>query len=67
MPYIKKEMLPAIIFDIIGALLLGFGLCLCLIWKHYITGAIIIAPGLLIITITYPIYHALSKKREKKS
>lgn len=69
----RKAKLPAVIFTytfgIIGALILGVGMCLSMnvIGNHYmLLGVIIGIVGLVLVSVNYPIYTKMLKKGKEK-
>ena len=62
----QKATTISIIVGIVGTLIMGFGMCLCLEWAEYILGIIIGIAGIAVLVTAYPIYqHILKKQREK--
>ena len=64
----EKGTMAAIIIGVIGAVLLGIGMCCTMIWQEmmFIPGIIIGLVGIGILTDAYPIYnHITEKEREK--
>ncbi len=63
-----KATMNSIIVGVIGTLIMGTGMSLCLVWtdKLLIPGIIVGIVGLIIIGIAYPLYsHTLKKERER--
>ncbi len=50
----KKSVLIAL-FAVIGALILGIGMCLCLVWSNFIWGIVIGVLGILILISLIPL------------
>ncbi len=64
----KKATVQALIIGILGALILGIGMCCCMVWMGFwfIPGIMVGIVGILLICIAYPVYHhTLKKEREK--
>ena len=56
----------SIIVGVVGTLIMGFGMCLCLEWSQFIAGVIIGIAGMIILGLAYPIFkYVIKKKREK--
>lgn len=56
----------SIIIGVVGTLIMGFGMCLCLEWSQFISGIIIGIAGMVILGLAYPIFkYAARKQREK--
>ena len=63
-----KAAMRAIFVGVIGALILGTGMSFCMVWadKLFIPGIVIGVIGLVVVSITYPLYNrTLKKERER--
>ena len=63
-----KAAMRAIFVGVIGALILGTGMSFCMVWadKLFIPGIVIGVMGLVVVSITYPLYNrTLKKERER--
>ena len=62
-----KATMASIIVGVIGTLLLGVGMCCCLVWTSlFVIGIIIGVIGIIILSMAYPIYKmVLNKEKEK--
>lgn len=60
--------IAAMVVGIIGALLLGIGMCCTMVWaeQFFIPGIIIGVIGIAVVIATYPIYNRITKKRREK-
>lgn len=56
----------SIIAGVIGTLIMGFGMCLCLEWSQFIAGIIIGIAGMIILMSAYPIFKFVTKKQREK-
>ena len=56
----------SITVGIMGTLIMGFGMCLCLEWSQFIAGVIIGIAGMAILGAAYPIYKFVTKKQREK-
>ena len=56
----------SIIVGVIGTLIMGFGMCLCLEWSQFIAGVIIGIAGMVILGLAYPIFKFVTKKQREK-
>lgn len=54
----KKTVLISV-FGVLGALVLGAGLCLCLVWENFILGTIIGVVGIIMLLSLIPIIKGL--------
>ncbi|MDE6500969.1 MAG: hypothetical protein K2L10_02655 [Ruminococcus sp.] len=62
----QKATIISIIVGIVGTLIMGFGMCMCIEWSEYISGIIIGITGIVVIVTAYPIYQYVLKKQRKK-
>ncbi|MDE5992909.1 MAG: hypothetical protein K2G87_07665 [Oscillospiraceae bacterium] len=56
----------SIVVGVVGTLIMGFGMCLCLEWSQFIAGVIIGIAGMAILGLAYPIFKYVTKKRREK-
>lgn len=56
----------SIIVGIVGTLIMGFGMCLCLEWSEFIPGVIVGIAGMAILAAAYPIYSKITQKQREK-
>lgn len=64
----QKGTMYSIIVGTIGALILGIGMCCCMVWQGilFIPGIIIGVIGIIILSCAYPVYsHITQKERER--
>lgn len=64
----NKATMISIITGIIGALILGTGMCCCLVWqdKWFIPGIVVGILGMAAIGLAYPAYQYIAKKEREK-
>ncbi len=64
----NKGTVAAIVIGVIGALLLGVGMCCTMVWKSvwFVPGIIIGVIGICIVAVAYPIYNYVIKKEREK-
>mgnify|MGYP004487905899 CR=1 FL=1 len=64
----NKATMISIITGIIGALILGTGMCCCLVWqdKWFIPGIVVGILGMAAIGLAYPAYQCIAKKEREK-
>ncbi|MBO7341869.1 MAG: hypothetical protein J6U87_04215 [Clostridia bacterium] len=62
----NKACICALIVGILGAMLFGLGLSLCLVWQHLVLGAIIGVLGVSACLPAYPLYLSVTKKERDK-
>ena len=54
----------ALILGIVGTLIFGLGMCCILVWtNHYTSGVIIGISGIIIMSLAYPAYKNITKRR----
>ena len=62
----NKGAIISIIVGIVGTLIMGFGMCLCLEWDKFIIGVIIGVVGMVILAVAYPVYSKITQKQREK-
>lgn len=64
----QKGTMASIIVGVIGALILGIGMCCAMVWQGFwfIPGIIIGIIGMGILALAYPLYHKVIKKEREK-
>lgn len=56
---LSSKNIVAIIVGIVGALVLGLGMCLCLVWESFIVGTIVGIAGIVMLLSLIPIIKGL--------
>lgn len=51
---------------ITGTLIMGFGMCLVMVWSRFISGIIIGVFGMALVGAAYPIFKFITKKRREQ-
>lgn len=64
----QKATMSAIIIGIFGTLLLGVGMCCCMVWQGiwFIPGTIVGLFGIGIVAAAYPVYNRVVKKERER-
>lgn len=64
----QKGMIISLAVGIIGALLLGIGMCCTMVWAGmwFIPGIVIGILGIAIVSLAYPLYNYITKKEREK-
>lgn len=66
----KPGTMAAIIVGVIGALLLGVGMCCTMVWGSsmmiFVLGVIVGIIGIAILSVAYPLYKKVTKKQREK-
>ena len=58
--------IAASILGVIGALVLGAGMSLIMVWENMYMGLIVSIPGLVVALLAYPVYAVITNSRKKK-
>lgn len=56
---LNKKTLLTSVFAVLGALVLGAGMCLCLVWENFILGTVIGVTGIVLLLSLIPIIKGL--------
>ena len=64
----KKGMIASLILGIIGSLIMGVGMCCCMLWQDtlFIPGVLIGIAGIAMVAVAYPVYDTITKKEREK-
>lgn len=62
----RQGTIISIIIGIVGTLIMGFGMCLCLDWSQFISGIILGVLGIAILAAAYPVFNKITQKRKEK-
>ena len=64
----QKATMYSIIVGIVGTLLLGIGMCCCMVWGSslFILGVIVGVLGIAVVSAAYPLYNYVVKKEREK-
>ncbi|MBP1572458.1 MAG: hypothetical protein J6A55_01485 [Oscillospiraceae bacterium] len=63
----NKSTIASLVAGIIGTLIMGIGMCCCLVWTDYFVAGIIIgAVGIAVLSIAYPLYSYITKKERER-
>ena len=63
----RKGTVLSLVVGIIGALILGVGMCCCLVWTEwFVPGIIVGIVGLAVVSVAYPLYNYVTKKEREK-
>lgn len=64
----QKATMRSIVVGVVGALVMGIGMCCAMVWKGlwFIPGVIIGLAGIGIVATAYPIYQKVLKKEREK-
>lgn len=64
----QKATMNAIIVGVIGALILGIGMCCCMVWSDsvFVFGIVIGVIGLMVAALAYPVYMRTLKKEKER-
>lgn len=56
----------SIIIGIVGTLIMGFGMCMCLEWQQFVLGIIFGILGIAVLAAAYPVFNKVTRKRKEK-
>ena len=64
----KKGTAAALIIGVLGTLLLGIGMCCCMVWQGtwFLPGVIVGVIGIAVLAAAYPLYNHVTQKERKK-
>lgn len=64
----QKGAMISLAIGIIGTLLLGIGMCCCMMWgdRLFVLGVIVGVIGIVVVSLAYPLYNDIIKKEREK-
>ncbi len=63
----RKGTVFSLVVGIIGTLVLGVGMCCCLVWTDFFAVGIVVGlVGIAIVSVAYPLYNYITKKEREK-
>lgn len=63
----KKGTVISLVVGIIGALILGTGMSMCMVWTElFVLGIIVGIVGIIMVSAAYPLYSYVTKKEREK-
>lgn len=64
----QKGTAVSLIVGLIGSLMLGIGMCCCLVWENswFVPGIIVGVIGIAVLAIAYPLYQCITRKEREK-
>ena len=64
----NRATIASLVLGILGALVLGVGMCCVLVWQNvwFVPGIIIGMVGLIVLSLAYPVYMKVTKKEREK-
>ena len=62
----RRGTIASLIAGILGALILGIGMCCCLVWSIFVWGIAIGMLGIVFVLLAYPLYTRLTKKDRER-
>lgn len=62
----RQGTIISIIIGIVGTLIMGFGMCMCLEWQQFILGIIFGVLGIAILAAAYPVFNKITQKQKEK-
>lgn len=62
----RQGTIISIIIGIVGTLIMGFGMCMCLEWQQFVFGIVLGILGIAILAAAYPVYNKVTQKQREK-
>lgn len=62
----EKATVLSLVVGILSALILGVGMCCCLVWEQFIVGVLVGAVGIAGIAAAYPLHQEVLKKERAR-
>lgn len=62
----RQGTIISIIIGIVGTLIMGFGMCMCLEWQKFVLGIILGILGIAILAAAYPVFNKITQKQKEK-
>lgn len=62
----RQGTIVSIIIGIVGTLIMGFGMCMCLEWQQFVLGIVLGILGIAILAAAYPVYNKVTQKQREK-
>lgn len=63
----KKGTVISLVVGIIGTLILGTGMSMCMVWtEFFVSGIIVGITGIAVVSLAYPLYSYVTKKEREK-
>lgn len=56
----------SIIIGVIGAIIMGAGMSMIMVWEQMVSGLILSIPGIIAALLAYPVYEFITKSRKEK-
>lgn len=62
----RQGTIISIIIGIVGTLIMGLGMCMCLEWQQFVLGIILGILGITILAAAYPVFNKITQKQKEK-
>lgn len=62
----RQGTIISFIIGIVGTLIMGIGMCMCLEWQQFVLGIILGALGIAILAAAYPVFNKITQKQKEK-
>lgn len=62
----RQGTIISIIIGIVGTLIMGLGMCMCLEWQQFVLGIIFGILGIAVLAAAYPVFNKVTRKRKEK-
>ena len=64
--HVNLKAVGKIAFGVLGALVLGVGMCMIMVWNIMIPGLIVGVVGIACVLLAYPLYQLITRRQRKK-
>ncbi|MBE6950415.1 MAG: hypothetical protein E7451_03670 [Ruminococcaceae bacterium] len=62
----RKGTMVSLLLGILGSLILGTGMSLCLVWEQYLPGIPVGIAGIAMVAAAYPVYRRITEREKKR-
>lgn len=62
----RQGTIISFIIGIVGTLIMGLGMCMCLEWQQFVLGIILGILGIAILAAAYPVFNKITQKQKEK-
>ena len=62
----RKGTMVSLLLGVLGSLILGTGMSLCLVWEQYLPGIPVGIAGITMVAAAYPVYRRITEREKKR-
>ena len=62
----RKGTMVSLLLGVLGSLILGTGMSLCLVWEQYLLGIPVGIAGIAMVAAAYPVYRRITEREKKR-